>query len=205
MIKNIIFDLGNVLVNVDYTNFKNRLRADGVTDEQYNDFFGANNGFRKYFELGYESGRISTGKFIDKCLTGLRLKMTGEEYGNVFNDMFSEIKPMSDFVRELASEGEFNLFLLSNTSPLHFDYIKEKYDYINLLHKFGLSYELKSIKPQEAIYKKAVELFNVNPHESVFIDDLKENCRIAEKFGIKTIQYTDYNIFLEKFKQLTAF
>ncbi len=195
MIKNIIFDLGNVLVNVDYTNFKNKLESLGVSQESYTRIFTGNN----YRNIGYETGKVTTAQFVEKCIKELNMNMSEQEFSDAFNDMFKEIEHMSNLVRELANEGRYNLFLLSNTSPLHFDYIKENFDYINLLHKFALSYELKSIKPEEAIYKRALDLFNINPNESVFIDDLEENCRGAEKFGIKTIQYAEHDIFLEKF------
>lgn len=189
MIRNIIFDLGNVLVNVEYERFQKKIFECGVSEERYNDFFKGGN----YRLLGYESGDINTNEFVSKCIKGLGLNLNSGEYAEAFNDMFSEITPMSGLVTKLAEEGKYNLFLLSNTSPLHFEYIKAKYAYVNLLHKFGLSYELKSLKPDEIIYQRAVEHLGVNPRESLFIDDLAENCAGAEKFGIRTICYDKNN------------
>lgn len=189
MIRNIIFDLGNVLVKVDYTKFKHRLAKDGVTDEMYNEFFGTRTGFRKYYGMGYESGLISTTEFVSKCREGLNLKMEHDEYCDVFNDMFIEIEPMKRVVNQLAKDGKYNLFLLSNTSPLHFEYVKSNFDFVNRLHKFGLSYELKSLKPDEMIFTRALGLFNAKPEESLFIDDLADNCIAAEKLGMRSIIY----------------
>ncbi|MCI0450432.1 MAG: HAD family phosphatase [Chlorobi bacterium] len=199
MIRNIIFDLGNVLVNVEYERFRNRLLEHNVTKETYDNFFLNGN----YRLLGYEAGAITTDEFIKKCLNGLNLKMSVNEFARAFNNMFSEIRPMSEIVRQLVSEGNYNLFLLSNTSPLHFEHAKENFGYINLFHKFGLSYELKSLKPEKEIYERAVKYFNVKPDESLFIDDLKENCEQAERFGIKTINYdkTNHNGFVEQFNK----
>ncbi len=185
MIRNIIFDLGHVLVNVDYAKFRNKLEADGVEERMYNGFFMGGN----YRNIGYEAGRISTTEFVEKCARELGLKMSGSAFADAFNDMFSEIKPMSALVRSLAKEGKYDLFLLSNTSPLHFEYIRENYDYINLLSDFALSYKLKALKPEPEIYIKAMDLFRTNPVECIFIDDLKENCEGARRIGIKTIQY----------------
>lgn len=199
MIKNIIFDLGNVLVNVEYERFINRILDDGVTEKQYKDFFkGAN-----YRLLGYESGEITTEEFIRKCATGLSLKMSGDEFIEDFNDMFSEIERMSALVKKLANGGKYNLFLLSNTSPLHFEYIKQNFSYVNLLQKFALSYELKSLKPDDEIYEKTISHLGIVPEESLFIDDLPENCEAANKFGIKTICYdkTDHNGFIKQFEK----
>ena len=185
MIKNIIFDLGHVLVNVNYANFRNKLETDGVKEKLYNSFFTGGN----YRNIGYEAGRIDTRQFVDKCVNELGLKMSGSEFADAFNDMFAEIKPMSSLVRNLKTERKYNLYLLSNTSPLHFEYIKARYEYINLLDNFALSYKLKSLKPEPEIYLKAMDLFNSKPEECVFIDDLEENCVGAEKIGLKTIQY----------------
>ncbi len=185
MIKNIIFDLGNVLVNVEYERFINKLKSSGVSDETYMNFFKGGN----YRLLGYESGDIDTEQFVTRCLDGLSLKMAREEYSAAFNDMFSEIAPMSGLVRRLKEEGKYRLYLLSNTSPLHFEYIKKNYDYVNLLDKFALSYELKCLKPDDVIYSRTIEHLGIVPAESVFIDDLPENCAAAEKAGIRTICY----------------
>ncbi len=203
MIRNIIFDLGNVLVNVEYERFQNKIFESGVDEKKYNDFFKGGN----YRLLGYESGDINTEEFVSRCINGLDLKMSEAEYSNAFNDMFSEIEPMSAILKKLASGGNYNLFLLSNTSPLHFEFIKQKYDYVNLLHKFALSYELKSLKPDYAIYERAIKHLGIKPDESLFIDDLSENCESAEKFGIKTICYdkNNHSDFMEKFNSKVKF
>lgn len=200
MIKNIIFDLGNVLVNVEYERFIKRLKQYGVNDDVYMNFFKGGN----YRLLGYESGDITTNEFITKCLTGLNLKMERNEYADAFNNMFSEIKPMSSLVRQLKNEGKYQLYLLSNTSPLHFEYIKEKYNYIGLLDKFALSYELNALKPDDIIYQRTIKLLEIEPIESVFIDDLKENCKAAEKHGIRTICYdkSNHTAFENEFKKI---
>ncbi len=185
MIKNIIFDLGNVLVSVEYEKFINKLLAKGVTEETYSNFFKGGN----YRLLGYEAGEITSDEFITKCLNGLNLDMERNDFADAFNDMFGEIERMSSLVRELSENKKYNLYLLSNTSPPHFEYIKKNYDYVNLLNKFALSYELKALKPDDDIYLKTIEHLNIIPEESVFIDDLPENCSAANKFGIRTICY----------------
>lgn len=185
IVRNIIFDLGNVLVDVNYEKFCLKLLASGADEISYNNFFLGKN----YRSLGYESGKISTDEFVKRCIAELKINMSENEFADAFNDMFFEIKPMSSLVRKLAKEKKYNLYLLSNTSPLHFDSIKERYGYISLLNKCALSYELKALKPEPEIYQKAIAYLDVTPEECIFIDDLKENCEGAEKSGIKSIQY----------------
>ena len=187
-LKNIIFDLGNVLVNVEYERFRNKIISQ-TGEDVYNSFFTGD----AYRSLGYESGKMSTEDFVEICINKLGLSMKEEEFMAAFNDMFSEISPMSRIVKELSEDGNYNLYLLSNTSPLHFEYIRRNYTYINLLHKYALSYELKALKPDEEIYIKAIEFLNIEPEVTIFIDDLKENCESAEKCGIKSIQYDKNN------------
>ncbi len=172
----------------------------GISDETYSNFFKGGN----YRLLGYESGEISTDDFITKCLTGLKLQMNRNDYADAFNDMFTEIEPMSSLVRNLSREKKYRLFLLSNTSPLHFEYIKQKYDYVNLLEKFALSYELNALKPEDEIYERTIKHLSIDPQESLFIDDLEDNCLAAEKFGIKTICYdkNDHNKFIKEFDSI---
>jgi glucose-1-phosphatase len=202
LIKNIIFDLGNVLVDVQYEKFREKIYAGNVSKETYDNFFLDGN----YRLLGYEAGQITTEEFIAKCNKGLNLKMTGKDFIDAFNDIFVEIKPMKELVLKLARENSYRLFLLSNTSPLHFEYAKKKFKFINSLHKFGLSYEFKSLKPDDLIYERALNLFDVYPEECLFIDDLEENCRAAENFGIKTIVYNKNNHydFELNFKKLVS-
>jgi len=192
LIKNIIFDLGHVLVDVDYTNFGRKLDSDGVNEEKYRSYFTREN----YRNLGYEAGRISTGEFIKKCTRDLNLKMTAKEFADAFNDVFSELKQMTDMLRKLSEDGRYNLFLLSNTSPLHFDFIRGHYDFIEHFYKLGLSYELKAIKPKPEIYSRAIDYFGIlKTSDAVFIDDLEENCAGARVFGLHAIQYNDKKHF----------
>ncbi|HEY3250940.1 MAG TPA: HAD family phosphatase [Ignavibacteria bacterium] len=200
MIKNIIFDLGNVLVDVQYERFRKVICSKNVTEKQYDDFFLNGN----YRIMGYESGKINTGEFVSTCINGLNLRMSEQDFSNAFNDMFEEITPMKELVLKLSRDKSHNLFLLSNTSPLHFEHAIKRFDFINSLHSFGLSYELKSLKPEKEIYERAINQFGVNPAECLFIDDLAENCASAEKFGIKTIVYDKKNheAFVPKFEKL---
>jgi putative hydrolase of the HAD superfamily len=200
LISNIIFDLGNVLVNVEYERFRQSICQSGVSEERYNNFFkGAG-----YRILGYEAGEISTDEFTAKCIGELGLNMTDEEFAFAFNDMFSEITEMKALVSRLAANGTYNLFLLSNTSPLHFEHIKKNFGFVKLLNKFALSYELKSLKPDAAIYERTIRHLAIKPEESLFIDDLKENCKAAEKFGFTTINYdkNNHKDFQRRFESL---
>lgn len=199
MVKNIIFDLGNVLLDVHYEKFREKICSHNISKEKYESFFLDGN----YRLLGYEAGLITTDEFITKCVDGLNLEMTSIEFASAFNDMFTEITPMKEMLIRLKEESKYRLFLLSNTSPLHFKYARERFGYINLIEKFGLSYELKSLKPESDIYKKAISYFDVQTGDCLFIDDLYENCAAGEKLGLRTIVYdkNNHNRFVKDFEE----
>lgn len=197
MIKNIIFDLGNVLVGVDFEKSRKLLISAGLDEKKLNKFFSLKT--RK----SYESGKISTSEFLRMAYYGLGKKVSKAKLKILFTDMFAEITEMKKFLQKLQKGKKYRLFLLSNTNPLHFNYTRKNFPYINLVDKFILSYKLGFTKPDRRIYKTLLERYKLLPEESLFIDDLKINCLAAEKFGIKTILYKNYPAFIKQFKNIT--
>lgn len=200
MIKNIVFDLGNVLVKADFSMFRDNLYANGITEEVFLDVFAKNNKMQAQFE----SGIMSKEDFVNTCISSFPVAISKEVFVDCFNGMFDEITEMKNFLVDLAKSGKYNLYLLSNTNPIHFEYILEEYDYVNLIQNFMLSYKLGCIKPDSYIYEKVIRENNLIPDETIFIDDLTENCVAAERLGIKAIHYTDFDSFYSKFNLLTA-
>jgi len=199
LIKNVIFDLGNVLVKADFNKFKQRLYANGVSEEVFYNIFADSN----KMQMEFESGIMSKDEFVNSCVGSFKNILSKEVFIDCFNSWFEEIPKMKDFLLELAKNQKYKLYLLSNTNPLHFEHILEKYDYVNLIDTFLLSFKLGCLKPDSYIYEKIIRENNLIPDETIFIDDLKENCEAAERLGIKTIQYSDHSEFIEKFNQLT--
>lgn len=110
--------------------------------------------------------------------------------------MFTQNQLMKKFLIQLHGKQSYNLILLSNTNPIHFDYIRRRFSYVNLFNNFALSYELRMLKPDTRIYDRIAVLYNLRPYESLFIDDLEENCLAASKSGLNVINYTDFKAFL---------
>lgn len=196
MIRNIVFDLGNVLVSVDFDRFRNGLLLKGISEKEFDSLYPV----RKAFEKGSYSSK----EFLDIIVKKLKNKMAKKEFVKHYNGMFGEVGKMKKFLKSLANEKRYRFLLLSNTNPLHFNYIRKKFDYINFIAKFVLSYKLKSIKPELKIYRAMMKRYKLIPEETIFIDDLIENCVTAEKLRLNVIHYTDYNSFETKFKKLIS-
>lgn len=82
------------------------------------------------------------------------------------------------------------VFLLSNTNHLHYEFIKERYDFPGHAHGAVLSYKLGLRKPDAAIYRSALKRARVRPEQAFFVDDLKENVEAAARVGIHAWRYT---------------
>ena len=196
MIRNIIFDLGNVLVHVDFARSKKCLLSAGIKEKDFNSFFSKK--IRRDFELG----KISTDVFMDMAYHKLGEIVSKSRLKWLFTDMFEEIPEMKKLLKNLAQKNKYKLLILSNTNPLHFNYGRKKFKYINLVNNFILSYKLKMIKPDKRLFRTVIKKHNLVPSETLFIDDLKENCLAAEDTGMKTICYRNYGAFIKQFKKL---
>jgi len=196
VIKNIIFDLGNVLVQVDFKRSKELMLSSGIDKVKLNKFFSPKT------RNAFESGKISLPEFLKMAYNNLGKKVSKVQLKLLFTDMFCEIPEMKKFIQKLYKMEKHRLFLMSNTNPLHFNYARKHFPYINLFNNFILSYRMKMVKPDIRFFKTVIKKYNLVPSETLFIDDLKENCLAAKVTGMKTICYRNYSTFIKKFKKL---
>lgn len=194
MIKNIIFDLGNVLVNVHFDKFKEEIIKAGANKHAFNELFELKDQI--------ESGSISKAEFWRIIKNRLGLKISHKKFTELFSDIFTDIPQMKRFVSKLAEEKKYRLIILSNTNPYHYKNLKEKSGYFKMFSKFALSYKLKILKPSPLIYETVLKRYKIKADETLFIDDIEENCKAAESLGIKTVCYKDYKSFKNKFDKL---
>ncbi len=194
-IKNIIFDLGNVLIPLQiqkasevFQNLMNNDLSPEAFIEKNGDAFQA-----------YETGKISTSRFIETLRKDMNPEVTYEQIIDAWN------MALGDFPArhvELVSKlrPHFHLFILSNTNELHakrfetevpgVSHIGDLFDGLHYSHIEGLR------KPQPELYEKVIRKNDLVPSETLFADDLKENLEVAEKFGIKTLHVTpDVDIY----------
>ena len=191
MIKNIIFDFGDVFINLDKeaTNkaFKNA-GIDGLPD------------YMVYQCENFEKGICSTEKFLNrfvdryfKELKGEGFKDKKEEFISIWNSILLDF-PIHKlvFLQELAKLKKYRLFLLSNTNELHISWIQNDWgselynEFKNCFEQFYLSHEIGFRKPNADIYEFVLQENNLKAAETFFIDDTLENTLAAEKLGIKT-------------------
>jgi putative hydrolase of the HAD superfamily len=189
-IKNIIFDLGNVLIPLkadQATKAFLDLMPEGTTEEDIQNIKNS-----QCF-LDYETGQITTDEFLGGLLPFFRPEVKREEIANAWQTILGEFPVVH--VEMLQRLGQnYRVFLLSNTNEIHaskFEKEVPRVDHLkNLFERLYYSHQMGLRKPQPEIYKQVLTDNNLIPSETLFADDLPENIETAEKLGIQTLLVT---------------
>lgn len=185
MIKTIIFDFGNVFINLDIEGaMKHALKA--LEIESFSEEIIAFNSF-------YEQGLISTDEFLG-FFTENFPKLSTDEFIDIWNLMLKDLPTHRlDFLKQLKSDSNYNLILLSNTNELHINWIKKHipiYEaFKSYFDAFYLSHEIHLRKPNQDIFEFVLSEHKLKANECLFIDDNTDNINTA-----KLLDFTTWNI-----------
>lgn len=185
MIRNIIFDMGGVLIRFDREYFIDRL---GITDEADKKLL-----MREVFQ-SLEWAQMDRGALTDYEATDrmcLRLPEHLHDAAKKLTQMWDRpilpIPGMEAYIRELKARG-YKLYLLSNASCRHPDYWP-KVPGSELFDGRLISYEVHYVKPEQQIYRILCDRYQLKPEECVFIDDNIPNAEGAVWFGMEAIVF----------------
>ncbi len=189
MIKNIIFDLGGVVLNIDFQRSADAFKELGISnfDKLYSR--AVQNSLFENLEMGL----ISADKFRNQIRLLSNLNLSDQEIDDAWNAI------ILDFPEERLNlicqvSKIYSCYLLSNTNKIHYDIYQA--DLINhhninglesMFVKTWFSHDLKMRKPNKNIFEYALADGDLKPEETIFIDDSIQNIKVAEKLGIKTI------------------
>ena len=188
VIKNVIFDLGGVLMNLDYNKTITAFKNLGYTDfEKMYTQFKANNVFD-----GLETGHIPESVFYEYMIEAGEGKITKGQVTQAWNAMLLDFREESfDFLKKLSEEHR--IFLLSNTNTIHkaaFDKnFKEQTSLTSpdiFFTKAYYSHLIGMRKPNDDIFKFVEKDAAIKASETLFIDDLYDNIATAANLGFKT-------------------
>jgi HAD superfamily hydrolase (TIGR01509 family) len=198
-IENIIFDLGNTLVYFDFCYFYDRI---ALHEKNLNARSLKNFVINKKYDLKITRGTIGIKDLFKILKRKFKLKIGYADFLFFYSDIFWVNSPMKIFVEKISRIKRFNIFLLSNTDPIHINFIDKNFPFVRLLKNRVLSYKVKANKPQKKIFQYILQKYNLNPGKTLLIDDVKDNVRVSETLGIKAIHYKNHKVFLKQFSKL---
>ena len=194
-IKNIVFDLGRVLIKFEPKEYIEQNVPEEKREDFYNGIFGSTEWLMlDRGTLSYEDAK----KIFKERVSGV-----DKQIDRLFDvDLFEILQPIEENVKLLPKLKEkYNLYILSNFHQPAFEHIFKKYDFFRLFDGHTVSCYYYLLKPEKEIYDTLIEKFNLIPEETVFIDDTKVNIDACEKEGIRGIHLPDYTELKQKLEE----
>jgi putative hydrolase of the HAD superfamily len=186
MIRAVISDLGRVVLWFDNNIFLRKLAE--RAGKPFADVKATVHGDLELFRR-FDGGVVTPYEVFERVTGLVGADMSYEAFFEMYNDIFSLNAPVVDVLAQVKAAGTKTL-LLSNTDPERFAFVRTRFPEILFFDHYVLSYELKLLKPDPAIYLAAARLAGTSPQECVFIDDMEENIAGAVAAGFSGIHYT---------------
>lgn len=186
-IKNLIIDLGGVLLDLDYQRCLDNFRKLGLPDVEHT----LDVHHQQEFFRDFEKGLITSVDFRNVIREKIGKVITDSRIDAAWNSFLVGI-PAYKLDLLLALRKDYVVYLLSNTNELHWRWAcKYAFPYKTFrvedyFEQAFLSFQMKMAKPDEEIFRKVLDETGMEPAETFFIDDSPVNCRTAEALGIST-------------------
>lgn len=199
--KNIIFDMGNVLVKLDEEATMKQFAALGLGHDK------AQTEHDEVADLirGMGIGTVSNETFFDAVRRITHRDLSDHEITKAVNAMLLYVpEEKKRKLLEIRKQG-YHTYLLSNTIDLHWQYCKQqlfpmgKHTVDDYFERMFLSQVMHKKKPDDEIFQTVIAETSINPEETLFIDDLQENCQAAKRQGLHTFQNKEFNDWLQLF------
>lgn len=189
-IKNIIFDYGNVIFEINFKRTQDALLQLGITNVEA---FFAHKNHNLIFD-DFETASITPAQFRAKIREAANNPaLTDDEIDNAWNSLLIGVSANNHDVL-LDVKKKYRTFLLSNNNEIHYDWIinhvKENFqinNYDDFFEKAYFSHLMKLRKPNVNIFEQVIKENNLNPAETLFIDDSPQHIEGAKKAGLQTL------------------
>jgi len=192
-----LLDLGNVLVKIDFSRLAGYVQSlTGVGPDQQRAIFVADRLVHRY-----ESGLMSSVEFHAELCRRIGREVPWDQFVTAWNSIFLP-EPILDDRLLARLAARLDLWIISNTNPLHFDYIRENYNFFRHFRGFVLSYEARALKPDPAIFASAVEKTGVEAARTLFVDDHSANVEAARALGFQAFHFLGPGRLAEQLREL---
>lgn len=186
MIKNIVFDLGGVLVDFNPENYLNHIGFDKNDITLFTDIVFYSKEWSEYTTSKYTIKQ--TAENIIKKYPQYEEKINRIIDNIDYKCILFEIINTAEYLKELKEEG-YNIYVLSDLNIDSYKYNKQ-FKFFDMVQGGVYSFEVGTTKPNGNNYKTLLEKYKLVPDETIFIDDRFENIKAANKFGIHGIHFT---------------
>ena len=202
MIKNIIFDIGGVLVSFEPDRV---FREMGLPEEEVQILYQhtAKSPYWKELDRGVLPKEEVFQTMVNTMPQAYR-KDAMEFFTKRIPEAVTSFDYSADWLKGLKERG-YNIYLLTNYPEWLFEtHWKKSFTFVPYVDGKVVSGKVKLIKPDHAIYETIIKKYSLNPAESVFIDDVKENVQAAKETGLNAIQFTNINDVKNQLEKLLA-
>jgi len=189
MEKLFIFDMGGVLC-CDFNDIPFISDYLGITEENF--FFCAGENFRELLD-----GKINSNEFWVRFSLRYGKKVKEELFGKFFNPGINQ--ETKDIIKQLKNNSR--VVCGTNTIDSHYYYLLNQGSY-DIFDEVYASNLMGISKPDPEFYRYILNKEGINPENTVFVDDTEENIISAQKIGINSILFTDYNSLKTRLKNL---
>ncbi|MCW3115396.1 MAG: family phosphatase [Segetibacter sp.] len=188
-IKNIIFDLGGVFIDIDFKATENAFTSLGLTN--FNDYYTQHTASTLFEDL--ETGKVSAEQFYERFRQDTGVALTDEQIRDSWNAMLGRF-PVErlNWLEEIGFR--YKIYLYSNTNIIHYDAFQKIYrestgkeNFDNYFIKAHYSHDLGLRKPYPESFTKLLAIENLEAGETLFIDDTPKNIEGAKQAGLQTI------------------
>lgn len=188
-IQAIIFDLGGVIINID---FNRTLKA---LEKYTHKSLGEGEYLTKHpIFYQFETGQLSEKEFFAELKQIYQLQANEQELINAWNALLLDIPPARvELISSLSKK--YHTFILSNTNPTHLieveNILKKQTNIASLkeiVHRPYYSFQMQKAKPEAAIYEQVLQENQLKPEHTLFIDDSQANIEAAQLLGLQTLR-----------------
>lgn len=198
MIKNLLFDLGGVIMDIRRLNCVASFERLGMKDAD--SFLGEYSQKGPFLQL--EEGLINETQFRDAVREYIDGEVSDEQIDKAFCDFLVGIPAYRlEQLRQLKKQ--YGIYMLSNTNPIMWhsriaeEFRQEGMEREDYFDGIVTSFEARSIKPDAKIFHTVVEKLGIKPEETLFLDDSQKNLDAALALGFRTLLVTPGSEFFE--------
>lgn len=189
-IRNIIFDLGGVVIDLRRENAVDALTELGIRNTD--DMLGLYRQEGPF--LGLETGRITSAEFFDQMRSLSDKKLTDIQIQDAFNAFLIRLPVDRLRVLQALRNAGYRVFMLSNTNPVMYNswiarHFRQDGACVNdYFDGIVTSFQENTCKPDPEIFKIVLRRYGLNPLETVMLDDSDANCKAAQSVGMHAIR-----------------